>query len=91
MDLQIETGPEAAPGELGDTLIRTHTNRDLYSLFAVPHGSSYSCASSNYNSYSVNGSVVDDYYTGGVIQFEGMQVRNHRMHNINSGCVVGEP
>ena len=76
MDLQVETGPEAAPGELGDTLIRTHMAKLLYSLFAVPHGSSYSCASNNYNSYSVNGSVVEGYYTGGVIQFAGVQVRN---------------
>ena len=79
MDLQVETGPESAPGELGDTLIRTHTAKLLYSLFAVSHGSSYSCASSNYNSYSVNGSVVDGYYTGGVIEFAGVQVRNHRI------------
>ena len=46
----------------------------LYYPFEIPNGTSYSCSSRTYSSYSLLGRNINASYEGPVLQFTGMQV-----------------
>lgn len=55
-------------------LTRAKEDPYLYYPFEIPNGTSYSCASETYSSYSLLGESVNGSYVGPVLQFMGIQV-----------------